>query len=85
MSSDLDYRQPLFDRRLLEAAAYAYEDWLAECTRVRNAYTRWSRGRAADHEKFFAAYLSALEGEQLAADRFQEASARLRRVASPAV
>jgi hypothetical protein len=77
MTSDLDHRLPLIDRRLLEAAAYAREDWLEESARVRNAYASWSRAGAAEGQKFFAAYLSALDREGRAAEHYQQACGRL--------
>ena len=78
---EVSERGTALDRWLVNEAVYAYEDWLEECTRVRAAYACWSRGDSAEADLGFAAYLSALEAEERAADGFRDASGRLMQAA----
>lgn len=46
----------------------AYSAWRAECDAVRNAYVRWVRATTNDTYFAFAAYRSALDREERAAE-----------------
>jgi hypothetical protein len=76
---NVDVRAATLDRRLADDVVYAYEDWLEECVRVQNASDQWSRAGGSDGGACFAAYLSALDAEEQAAEDFRAAATRLRR------
>ena len=78
---DIEIHSTARDRRLVDDAVYAYEDWLEECARVQNSYARWSGAGSADAGDCFAAYLSSLDDEERAAEAFRESASRLRRAA----
>lgn len=78
---EVDLRATGLDWRVVDDAVYAYEDWLEESLRVQNAYAQWSRAGSSDGGVCFAAYLSELDAEELAAEDFRDAAARLRRAA----
>lgn len=78
---DLEIQSKALDRRLVDETLYAYEDWLEECVRVQNAYARWSHARSQDGGRTFAAYFSALDAEERAAEAFRDTASRLQRAA----
>lgn len=63
--------------RLVADMINAFEDWVEECSEVRDRYSRWSAASSDDAGCAFAAYNSALDREESAAMRYQEIARRL--------
>ncbi len=64
-------------RHLTDALTDAHDDWLEECLRVGHSYSLWSSASMADRAVRFAAYASALDREEAAANRYRTAARRL--------
>ena len=65
--------------RLVDDMIDAHDDWLEECLRVRDCYSRWTAASREHAEGAFTAYMSALEREESAAARYRELATRFRR------
>jgi hypothetical protein len=55
---------------LIDDLSDAYMEWRAESAAVETAYRRWSTSGSADAANAFAAYITALDCEELAAAEY---------------
>jgi len=62
---------------VVDAAIEAYVCWREACTAARDAYRRWSSADTADRSLASAAYLAALDREEIAADAYAQAIGQL--------
>ena len=65
------------DNGIVGAAVDAYLDWRDECDAVRDVSDWWAHASATDAPKAAAAYLTALDREEHAANVYAEAITRI--------
>jgi hypothetical protein len=68
--------------RLVDETLDAYVEWREECAGVRDAYRRWSSAPLSEVTDAFREYLTALEYEEHAADRYAQLIRRVSQHAS---
>ncbi len=66
------------ERELIDALVDAYVDWREEAAATELAYRAWGDAAGADKALAFAAYLTALDREEYAADCYATAVADYR-------
>lgn len=56
---------------LTEDVISAHDDWREECSRVRWCYSHWANAPRAERSRAYAAYASALDREESAANDYR--------------
>lgn len=79
-TTDNQFAERVFRRRLVEEAFSTYLDWRDACALVKHAYRRWTDAGADDPGRAYLAYRAALDQEQRAGDLYAEACRRAERV-----
>jgi hypothetical protein len=62
---------------LADAAISAYQEWRKWCAATASAYASWADAPVADRATAWCSYEEALEGEELASTRYDQAMSRL--------
>jgi hypothetical protein len=68
-------------RALVDGLLDSYDSWRHESAAVRRAYDAWVSSDDANRELTYAAYVAALDQEELAAKRYSDELARVQRIA----